>query len=165
MSWQTYIENLQTKHHHGQTIGNCVEKAGIISLADGSIWANSPNFGLYGYPLEIPSEDGAGTQTVEINEIVDFLHVVNHDGASNSPAGIRIANEKYFKVNSDPTAGTIYLKKNGGGACIVKCNQCIVFGSWDGAQSTTGDLVTGQTPGLCNEQCEKVGAHLKEAGY
>lgn len=165
MSWNDYINQLSTKETHSGALGNCVEHAGIVSLADGSIWAQTPNFGLYGYNVDVPTEDGAGTQSIPINEIDLFLHVANNDGVSNSLAGIRIANEKYFKVSSDPANKTVYLKKNGGGACIVKCNQCIVFASWNGGVNTTGAAATPQTPGLCNEQCEKLGEFLKNSGY
>lgn len=165
MSWDSYIAKITTKETSAGHINNCIEKAAIISLADGSIWANTPDFGLYGYPVDVPTEDGLGVQSVEINEIDLFLHVVNHDGASNSLAGIRISNEKYFKVNSDADQGLIYLKKNGGGACIAKCNSCVVFGSWNGALSTSGAHVGSQVPGLCNEQVEKVAQYLKEHSY
>ena len=165
MSWQAYVDQLTTKTTPSGEIHGCVEHAAIISLTDGSIWANSPNFGLYGYSVDVPTESGEGTQPVDVNEIELFLHIVNHDGASNSLAGIRISNEKYFKVNSDAVAGTIYLKKNGGGACIYRGNQCAVFASWNGALNTSGAGVHSQNPGLCNEQCEKVGEYLKGQGY
>lgn len=165
MSWDSYITQLTTKQTSAGLIEHCLEKAAIVSLADGSIWASTPDFGLYGYPTEVPTEDGAGVQTVNINEIDLFLHVVNHDGASNSLAGIRIANEKYFKVSSDAAAGLIYLKKNGGGACIAKCATCAVFGSWNGALSTSGAHVSSQVPGLCNELVEKLAEYFKSVGY
>lgn len=165
MSWQSYIDQLLNKDTHTGPITNCVEHAAIISLADGSLWANTPNFGLYGYPFDVPTEDGAGTQTVNINEIDLFLHMIHNDGASNSPAGIRLNNEKYYKVSSDPALGTIYLKKNGGGACLVKNIQCAVFASWNGGQSTGGAHMGSQYAGLCNEQCEKISEYLKGAGY
>jgi profilin len=164
MSWATYIDQLKTKNAHGVETSNCVEKAAIISLSDASIWANTPDFGLYGYNVDVPTEDGAGLQSVAINEIDLFLHIVNNDGASNSPAGIRIANEKYFKVSSDAANGLIYLKKNGGGACIAKCATCVVFASWNGALQTTGAHPTSQNPGLCNEQVEKTAEYLKTNG-
>ena len=165
MSWDSYIAKINTKETSAGNIHNCVEKAAIISLADGSIWASTPDFGLYGYPVDVPTEDGNGVQSVEINEIALFLHVVTHDGASNSLAGIRISNEKYFKVNSDAAEGLIYLKKNGGGACIAKCHSCIVFGSWNGALSTSGAHTGSHNPGLCNERVENVAQYLKDNGF
>ena len=165
MSWQAYIEQLLNKETPAGVTTNCVEHAAIISLADGSLWANTPNFGLYGYPFDVPTEDGAGTQTVNINEVDIFLHMIGNDGASNSPAGIRLSNEKYYKVSSDPTIGTIYLKKNGGGACLVKNVQCAVFASWNGGLNTGGAHAGSQYAGLCNEQAEKLSAYLKENSY
>ena len=165
MSWSVYIDQLKNKHAHGADMSNCVEKAAIVALNDASIWANTPDFGLYGYDVDVPTEDGVGVQPVTINEIDLFLHVVTHDGASNSPAGIRIANEKYFKVSSDAEKGLIYLKKGGGGACIAKCASCVVFASWNGALQTTGAHAQSQNPGLCNELVEKVAEYLKNSGY
>lgn len=165
MSWQAYIDQLLTKVTPDGTMTNCVEHAAVVSAADGSIWASTPNFGLYGYQIEVPTESGEGTQSVDINEIELFLYVVRNNGSSNSKAGIRICNEKYFMVNSDPALGTIYLKKNGGGACIVKNEQCILFTSWNGSLMTEGVHPGAQVPGLCNEQCEKVALFLKNAGY
>jgi profilin len=165
MSWSDYINQLKNKHSATGEIHDCVEKAAIIALADGSIWASTPDFGLYGYNVDVPTEDGLGVQPIEINEIDLFLHIVNHDGASNSPAGIRIANEKYFKVSSDQTEGLIYLKKNGGGACIAKCATCVVFASWNGANVTSGAHTVAQNPGLCNEQVEKLAQYLKENAF
>ena len=37
MSWEAYIENLVNKITQTGNIGNCLEHAAIISLADGSI--------------------------------------------------------------------------------------------------------------------------------
>jgi profilin len=158
MSWDSYINNLTTKEIPGGVIENCVEHAAIISISDGSIWASTPNFGLYGYSVDVPTEDGLSTQPVLVNEIELLLYIVNHDGASNSLAGIRLSNEKYFKVQSDAAAGTIYLKKNNGGACIAKGIQTIVFGSWSSANPH-------QNPGLCNEQVEKLAEYLRSTGY
>ena len=165
MSWESYLDQLLTKVTPAGTITKVVENAAIIALADGAIWASTPNFGLYGYPVDVPTEDGVSTQPININEIELLLYVVNHDGASNSLAGIRISNEKYFKVNSDPAAGTIYLKKNGGGACIVKNHQTVVFTSWNGNLCTEGAASILQNPGLCNEQAEKLSQYLKDNGF
>lgn len=165
MSWDGYLTSLLNKTTHEGEMTGCLENAAIISLADGSIWTHTPGFGLYGYPFDVPTEDGAGTESVNINEVELFTHIAKNDGESNSKAGIRISNEKYFKVSSDPIAGTIYLKKNGGGACVALAKTCIIFGSWNGGVMTAGAHPQPQNPGLCNEQCEKLANYLKEKGF
>ena len=165
MSWNDYLNQLQTKRVPDGEISNCVEKAAIISLSDISIWACTEEFGLYGYDVEVPTEDGAGMQPIHVDEVDLLQHIVNHNGSCNSLAGIRISNEKYFKVSSDESQGLIYLKKNGGGACIAKCDACIIFASWNSSQSTTGSHPQSQSPGLCNEQVEKLADYLKRCGY
>lgn len=165
MSWQSYIDQITTKVTAHGTMEHCVEKAGIVSLADGSIWANTPDFGLYGYSIDVPTEDGASTEPCEINEIDLIRYVANNNGTSNSKAGIRIANERYYAVSHDDKEGTVYLKKNGGGGCLAKCNQCVVFASWNGAVQTAGFHPQPQNPGLCNELVEKVAQYLKSTAY
>lgn len=166
MSWQAFVDTqLLTKNTAAGPVNNCVESGALLSAADGSVWAQTPNFALSNYSLAIPDEeDEERTNQVEYNEAANLLHMFAHDGAAINAAGIRINGEKYYLVNSDKEKHTIYLKKNGGGASLARTNQAIVFASWNGSHSTAGAETVPQTPALCNQVTEALADYLKSNG-
>jgi hypothetical protein len=51
-----------------------------------------------------------------------------------SEAGIRMANQKYMLIQSNPTAMTCYLaREGGGGACIARTKTALIIGIWNKA--------------------------------
>lgn len=166
MSWESIIETkLKNKLNADNVweVTNCVEHAAILGADELNVWAATPGFALGTYTVNVPSEDGVSEEAVHVNEIEILRSVVNSQTA-NSKAGIRINNSKYFLVNFDPENHTIYLKKQSGGAAIVRTATAIVFASFDNAIETGGIRSGTQNPGLCNEQVEKLAIYLKESG-
>ncbi|CAG9313531.1 unnamed protein product [Blepharisma stoltei] len=167
MSWQSYIDTQLVNKLNSQNqweITGCVEHAAIFGAADLSIWASTPGFALGQYNINVPTDDGVNEESCHVNEVDIFRSVVTTRSAG-SKAGIRICNEKYFLVNYDEERHTIYLKKNGGGACIVKTLQTYIFASWNGALEHGGVHPGNQNPGLCNERCESLAAYLAGEGF
>ena len=81
-----------------------------------------------------------------------------------SEAGIRIANQKYMFITHNPENNSVYLgREGGGGACIVRTNQCIVIGVWNKAAVMSNNKP--QNAGDCNMMVEKMGEYLKASGY
>lgn len=166
MSWQAFVDTqLLTKTTTAGDVHNCVESGALLSAADASAWAATPNFSLRNYSVTVTEEDEVTTTTIDYNEAAAVLHLFAHSGAAINDAGIRINGEKYYLANFDSEKHTIYLKKNAGGACLARTNQAIVFASWNGGLSTSGAETTPQNHGLCNQVTEKLADYLKTIGY
>jgi profilin len=166
MSWQAFVDTqLLVKTTTAGEVHNCVESGALLSAADASAWAATPNFTLRTYSVTVTEEDEVTTTNINYSEPAAVLHLFAQAGAAINDAGIRINGEKYYLVSYDAEKQTIYLKKNAGGACLARTNQAIVFASWNGGQSTTGAETTPQNPGLCNQVTEKLADYLKSIGY
>ena len=85
------------------------------------------------------------------------------NGVSNSPAGVRVNNQKYYTVNFDGEAGTWFLKKEKGGAVFALTNTGLVFGSF----STAINMDNGQpqNAGEANKRVIDTANYLKNSGY
>ena len=165
MSWQEFVDTqLLAKTTTAGAVLNCVESGALLSAADASAWAATPNFSLRSYDVTVTDEDES-TSTVHYDEAAAVLHMFANAGAAINSAGIRINGEKYFLTNFDADKPSAYLKKNAGGACLARTNQAIVFASWNGGHSTTGAETNAQSPSLCNEVTEKLADYLKTIGY
>ena len=160
MSWQAYVDTQLLQK--GDTNG-CVEHGALMSIQDLGLWASTPNFSLGSYNVDLPTDDGESTQSVQVNELEILKEALANKGVTTHRAGLRINNEKYFLVNDDEDRHTTYLKKHGGGACLVRTNMAVIFASWNGALAASDG--TPQNPGLCNEQCEKLADYLRSVGY
>eukprot|EP00330_Aristerostoma_sp_ATCC50986_P009826 CAMPEP_0114588630 /NCGR_PEP_ID=MMETSP0125-20121206/11279_1 /TAXON_ID=485358 ORGANISM="Aristerostoma sp., Strain ATCC 50986" /NCGR_SAMPLE_ID=MMETSP0125 /ASSEMBLY_ACC=CAM_ASM_000245 /LENGTH=154 /DNA_ID=CAMNT_0001785111 /DNA_START=56 /DNA_END=520 /DNA_ORIENTATION=+ len=154
MSWTDYTAHLRAN--------NATDAAGILSSEDGTLVAGD-NFQVSTYQVEIPTDDDKGTRKVDVNESANVLQVMK-EGKCTSPAGMRIGGIKWQIVMTDTETGTVYLKKNKGGACLVKTNKTIVFGSWSEEQKIEGKGCP-QNPGDCNKVTEGLAKILKDAGY
>lgn len=162
MSWNAYLETqlLSKFASTGQT-QQCVEHAGIFGLADGAAWAVTEGFSLQTYDVQVRNDEDTADEAVNINEAATLVHAVNNLGASLTRAGLRFNNEKYFLVGM-PDGDFIYLKKQGGGACVAKTNTGIIFASWHESKETTTGIA--QNPGLCNDRVETLAGYLKQQG-
>ena len=162
MSWNDYLSTqLLQKHTPEGAIDGCVEHAAILGLADGAAWAVTPAFSLQTYDVQVRNDEDTADEAVNVNEAATLIHAVNNLGASLTRAGLRINNEKYFLVGM-PDGDFIYLKKQGGGACIAKTNTGIIFASWHETKTTNTGVA--QNPGLCNDRVESLAAYLKQNG-
>lgn len=87
---------------------------------------------------------------------------LNNNGISGHPAGVRINNQKYYTVNFDGEAGTWFLKKEKGGAAVVKTKTGVVFGSF----STAINMDNGQpqNAGEANKRVIDTGKYLSDNG-
>mmetsp|Transcript_40697 Transcript_40697/g.56693 ORF Transcript_40697/g.56693 Transcript_40697/m.56693 type:complete len:155 (+) Transcript_40697:72-536(+) len=154
MSWTDYTAHLRAQ--------NATDCAGILSAEDGSLVAGD-NFTVSSYQVEIPTDDDKGTRKVDVNEQQNVLEVIK-SGKCTSAAGMRLGQIKFQIVMADLETGIVYLKKQKGGACLVKTNKTIVFGSWSEEQKIEGKGCP-QNPGDCNKVCEGLAKILKDAGY
>ena len=161
MSWESFISNIYYKNVPEGQMGQCVEKAGIITKADRQVVGSAGGFTLTSYPFEMPNEDESGTQTVHVDETALLFEAIDNEGVVSSPAGIRISGDKYYLVVHDAERSVMYLKKHEGGACVAWSNNAVIFGSWQGALTTTGAKEIPQSPGMCNGQCEAVAEYLR----
>jgi profilin len=126
MSWQAYVDT--------NILGEgTVSQAAILGLA-GGVWAKSEGFQL--------SSD-------EQKAIISAFN--NPDGVLAS--GLRIANEKYFGVRTEDRS--IYLKKGGDGAVLVKTTQAVLLGIYKAPLQASPATVT----------VEKLGDYLVNAGF
>eukprot|EP01016_Furgasonia_blochmanni_P034358 TRINITY_DN369_c0_g1_i12.p1 TRINITY_DN369_c0_g1~~TRINITY_DN369_c0_g1_i12.p1 ORF type:complete len:228 (-),score=88.80 TRINITY_DN369_c0_g1_i12:230-913(-) len=156
MSWNDYVNYLLAN--------NVCEAGAILANDSAALWAGSPGFNLTSYEAEVPTEDGAGTRKVPVNEAALLLEAFNNKGIIKSgPSGLRINGQRYYCVSFDAENSTMYLKKEKGGACAVRTNKAIVFGSF----SVEKKLATGaaQNPGETNKAVEALAKTLKDAGY
>ncbi len=167
MSWQDYVNgylvNL-TDSNSGKTAANVCEHGAIVGNTDGTVWASTPGFSFETYTAEIEKADGSGTCKQEITEFANLLDAFTNKGETHRPGGIRIHKEKYFCVSYDGDRNVLYLKKNGGGACVAKSNLGFVIGTWASKNKLTNfnGVAEPQNPGICNRACEDLQRFLTE---
>eukprot|EP01017_Pseudomicrothorax_dubius_P001706 TRINITY_DN0_c614_g1_i7.p1 TRINITY_DN0_c614_g1~~TRINITY_DN0_c614_g1_i7.p1 ORF type:complete len:149 (+),score=34.57 TRINITY_DN0_c614_g1_i7:55-501(+) len=148
MSWADYVNHLLA--------GGACNTAAILSGADATIWAASPGFTISKYDAEVPTDDGEGTRKVPVDEAKLLVEAFNNRGIiTSSPAGLRVSGKKWKAVRYDPELNMLYLKIEKGGACAVKTNQTIVFGTYDGEGGV----------GACNKVVEGLATLLKGSGF
>ena len=164
MSWQDYVNAYLVNYvdqTNGKQILNASEHGGIVSNADGTVWAASPGFTFGKYQTEIDKEDGSGTEKIEIDEFLNLKNAFDNNGVSTAKGGIRINKEKFFIVSYDLDKKVAYLKKNGGGAAVAKSNLSFVIAVFATSKKstvkvgTTSSEVT-QNPGTTNTGVEKL---------
>lgn len=159
MSWIDYVTGYlvnYTDQSTAKTATNVCEHGAIIGNQDGAMWASTPGFTLETYTTEIEKEDGSGTEKVEINEFAHLLDAFNNGGRSSMKGGIRLHKEKYYVVSSDAEKGVLYLKRNGGGACVAKSGQGFVIGTWSSKCKfkNFNGVEEVQNPGVINRATE-----------
>jgi Profilin len=167
MAWDAYINIfLLEKHTQGEKTENCCAAAGIISKETGAIWSCSPNFSLKTYIMDIKSQKSSQTFKIKYNEAKEIINLLKNDpDLLNS--GIRINKQKYQIVSHNRQAGSIYLRRPKGGACIAGTNLCIIIATFDENLQVlpSGQAPFFQNPGLCNERVEYLAEFLKSSGF
>lgn len=166
MSWQDYVNNYLVNYvdaNSGKTASNVCEHGAIIGNTDGTVWASTPGFTLQTYTTEVEKDDGT-TANVEINEFTNLLDAFNNQGTTSKVGGIRIHKEKYFSVSFDGEKGVLYLKKNGGGACVAKSNLGFVIGTYSSKLKlkNLNGAEEPQNPGMTNRACEDLQKFLTD---
>lgn len=161
MSWQDYVNAYLVSwvdvNNDNKTYINVCEHGALVGNGDGTVWAKTANFNFGIIKVDIDKEDGSGTESVTINEFENLKDAFDNQGTTKKKGGIRINTEKYFMVNFDSERSVMYLKKNGGGACIAKSGLAYVIGTFNtGIKSTVNGKEINQNPGNCNLVCEKL---------
>ncbi len=154
MSWLDYVNFLRDN--------NVCDAAAVLNCADGSLVAGD-NFSICAYQLALPSEDGRGTSTVNVNEAALIMEAFK-TGTVTAPTGLRLSGIKFQIVRFDEDEQTLYLKKPKGGACAVKTKKTILIGSYNQEEMIKGKNVP-QNAGDTNAVVEKLAKILKDATY
>jgi hypothetical protein len=67
---------------------------------------------LPSYNFELEDEnDPDKKHNVVVDERANLLEALANNGVAKNKAGIRLYNQKYYTVRTDPESGTLYLKK------------------------------------------------------
>jgi len=72
--------------------------------------------------------DGS-TENVEVNEVACAIGA-SEGNRQPSPAGVRMAGEKFMLTYKDDEQNVAQLTKRGGGACVGKTATAVVIGVW-----------------------------------
>lgn len=156
MSWNDYVNFM--------TNDNVCDTAFIVGL-DGSVWAGTAGSIFGNYQVDVADENDADkTVKVDVDEKANFFNALGNDGVCSLKGGIRLGNEKYFGTNFDGERGTWYLKKANGGACVAKCAQCILIGTYNNTKQITSKGQV-QNPADTNTVVENLQNMLKGAGF
>ena len=140
-----YIEIL--KGELDSVLIGCVQHIAII-FDDGSILASTPEFYLY---------ESTENNT---NEVENILSLMNSYRYSNTTITINRVDYRIVSYNYHYNAYD--LSYSIGGACIYKCNRCVIFASWSDSfcmDASTKNSMKGYI------ECERIGEHLKNYGY
>lgn len=161
MSWQDYVNgylvNWVDVNNDNRTYTNVCEHGALVGNGDGTVWAKTDNFSFGVRKVEVEKEDGSGTTTIEVNEFENLQDSFNNQGTTKKLGGLRINGEKFFMVNFDSDRNVMYLKKNGGGACVAKSGLAYVIGTFSASlKAKVGGKEVNQNPGNCNLVCEKL---------
>ena len=161
MSWQDYVNgylvNWVDVNQENKTYTNVCEHGALVGNADGTVWAKTDKFNFGVIKVECERDDGNGTESVSVDEFANLKDAFDNEGTTSRKGGLRINSEKYFMVNFDGERNVMYLKKNGGGACIAKSGLAYVIGTFNGSMKcgVAGKDIP-QNPGTTNLVCEKL---------
>jgi len=159
MSWQQILDTqLLAKKTKQGWIRSCVESAAILDLQDCSVWACSRDFRLLRY--SIPSDEGE----LEVDESQLLLQVLA-TGKTDPVLGLRISGLKYLLLRCDPARGLFYLRKQGGGGCLMRSTRALLFAAFSESLSTTGAEEKSQSGPLCNDRVECLAEFLVSKGF
>ena len=161
MSWQDYVNgylvNWVDTNADNKAYTNICEHGALVGNGDGTVWAKTDKFNFGVINVEVEKEDGSGTEKIEINEFANLKDAMDNAGTASRKGGLRINTEKYFMVNFDGDKNVMYLKKNGGGACVAKSGLAYIIGTFNSSmKSNVGGKEVPQSPGNCNLVCEKL---------
>jgi len=158
MSWTDYTTFLKKD--------GIVEHCALFNRDDGVPLA-ADGVALSEHEVDLLGDDGVTTTKTKVNETKLLLELFNNQGVIKSwKGGLWVGKTKYQVVMFDKDTDTAYLKKEGGGACAVRTNKVIVFGTWNQSINFSKDGKTvPQNPGDLNKAVEALAKMLKDAGY
>ena len=161
MSWQDYVNgylvNWVDTNQDNKSYTNVCEHGALVGNSDGTVWAKTDKFNFGTIGVEVEKEDGTGTERIEVNEFENLRDAFENQGTTSKKGGLRINTEKYFMVSFDADRNVMYLKKNGGGACVAKSGLAYVIGTFNSSMKTNiGGKDVPQNPGATNLVCEKL---------
>ncbi len=161
MSWQDYVNGYLVSwvdtNCDNKTYTNVCEHGALVGNGDGTVWAKTEKFNFGVFKVDVEKEDGSGTEKVDVDEFSNLKDAFENQGTTKKRGGLRINKEKYFMVNFDSERNVMYLKKNGGGACIAKSGLAYVIGTFNTSMKSKVDgKDINQNPGSCNLVSEKL---------
>ena len=161
MSWDDYVNaflvNWTDVSNENKVYQNTCEHGALVGNADGVVWAKTGTFGFGVIQVDLEKEDGSGTEKVTVDEYANLCDAFNNEGTTSKKGGLRINKEKYHMVNYDGDRNVMYLKKNGGGACVAKSGLAYIIGTFNSSLKTKVNGVDqAQGAGVCNLVCEKL---------
>jgi len=167
MSWQDYVNgylvNWVDTNQDNKVYKNVCEHGALLGNGDGTVWAKTEGFNFGVFKVEVEKEDGSGPETIDVDEFANLKDSFENQGTTSRKGGLRINKEKYFMVSFDADRNVMYLKKNGGGACVAKSNLAYVVGTFNSSlKANVGGKDLPQNPGTTNLVCEKLQAFLIE---
>ena len=163
MSWNDYVSNklINSVDANGHKLTNVLENGALIGVNDGVTWAASAGFSIAKHKGTV---EGSGE--VEIDEFANIQDAFNNGGDCKKVGGIRLNKEKFYMVNFDADKKVMYLKKQGGGACIAKSNMAYIIGVFATAKKMKFDeKEENQNPGMCNKVVEELQEYLISLNY
>ena len=163
MSWNEYVSNklVNSVDANGHKLENVLEHAALIGNADGVTWAASAGFTIGKHKGQV---EGSGE--VEIDEFANIVDAFSNNGDCKKVGGIRLGGEKFYMVNFDSEKNVMYLKKQGGGACIAKSKLAFVVGVFATSKKMKFDgKEENQNPGMCNKVVEELAEYLATLNY
>ena len=138
-----------------------VNEACILSVEDGSLWAQSPDsFMPRAYLATVTLESGEEKEAL-VNEADDLASVAR--SLQKPAAGLRVNHQKYTITRAMPNGSledglkTVYFKKPMGGGCLSVTNRCIIIGTFDENK--------GQSAQNCNLAVENLSRFLKQNNF
>ena len=171
-AWKPYVDAYIVNYVEasGKTYFTSCEHGAIVSNTDGLVWGSTPGFSFRKGNVDISRDDGT-TAAVHVDEFANLLNAFANNGNCTAVGGLRINGEKFFMTSFDGEKNLMYLKKNGGGACIAKTLQSFCIGVYNTSkksiiqhvdQSVTEQV---QSVGVVNASIEKLQEVLLEVSY
>ena len=167
MSWNDYIRQYLenwTDPNTGLKVLNACENGALVSNTDGTLWAATASFNLSAYEVTILNANGV-PEKININEFANLTDAFANNGVTRKTGGIRLNREKYYVISFDSDRQVLYLKKQGGGACVAKSTFAFVIATYDCSKQSivkacADEILVSQSVGQTNKSCESLQAFL-----
>lgn len=167
MSWDQYVQARLVNYtdKNGKGFANCLEKAALIGNDNGLAWAATAGFAFSTYKCKVDSPNGE--IDADVDEFKSLKDAFAHNGDCTLPGGIRMGKEKFYMVNFNNDDKIMYLKKQGGGACVAMTAKAYVIGIFNTTLMMTNSTGAkeNQNCGMCNTVVEGLATYLKSVQY
>ena len=147
MSWSEYVEKkiINYTTEEGHTYSNACSEGAIVGL-DGTVWAVS---------------SGLKLESAEITAINNYFKTKGQ-----AASALTINKKKYLVTCFNADSNSVYLKCNGGGACIAMTTKAFILGTYDVSKKMSQDgTEKTQNVGYCNSAVENLQQQLLSSGY